>query len=147
MAYTPTTWVTGDTVTATKLNKLEQGVANAGGGGGGNLFYEVTTTNFPVSTNIVGGFAYLKKSGNTYAFANMISSFSEATAIYGNQTACWFTNVSVPTLENYYLAYQAGSGVELTAFSGGIESTPVTVNGLNFYIVTGDFSISASGWL
>ena len=33
MAYTPTQWVTGDTVTATKLNKLEQGVANAGGGG------------------------------------------------------------------------------------------------------------------
>ena len=30
MAYTPTTWVTGDTVTATKMNKLEQGVANAG---------------------------------------------------------------------------------------------------------------------
>ena len=34
MAYTPTTWVAGDTVTATKLNKLEQGVANAGGGSG-----------------------------------------------------------------------------------------------------------------
>lgn len=33
MAYTPTNWVTGDTVTATKMNKLEQGVANAGGGG------------------------------------------------------------------------------------------------------------------
>lgn len=33
MAYTPTTWVTGDTITATKLNKLEQGVSNAGGGG------------------------------------------------------------------------------------------------------------------
>lgn len=30
MAYTPTNWGTGDTVTATKLNKLEQGVANAG---------------------------------------------------------------------------------------------------------------------
>lgn len=30
MAYTPTQWATGDTVTATKLNKLEQGVANAG---------------------------------------------------------------------------------------------------------------------
>lgn len=30
MAYTPTNWVTGDTVTATKMNKLEQGVANAG---------------------------------------------------------------------------------------------------------------------
>lgn len=31
MAYTPTTWNRGDTVTSTKLNKLEQGVANAGG--------------------------------------------------------------------------------------------------------------------
>lgn len=32
MAYTPTNWATGDTVTATKLNKIEQGIANAGGG-------------------------------------------------------------------------------------------------------------------
>lgn len=38
MAYTPTTWVTGDTVTATKMNKLEQGVANAGGA----TFFNIT---------------------------------------------------------------------------------------------------------
>ena len=31
MAYTPTNWVTGDTVTATKMNKIENGIANAGG--------------------------------------------------------------------------------------------------------------------
>ena len=30
MAYTPTTWVTGDTITAVKLNNMEQGIANAG---------------------------------------------------------------------------------------------------------------------
>lgn len=30
MAYTPTTWANGDTITAEKLNKLEQGVANSG---------------------------------------------------------------------------------------------------------------------
>lgn len=29
MAYEPTTWRTGDVVTSTKLNKLEQGVAGA----------------------------------------------------------------------------------------------------------------------
>ena len=28
MAYDPTTWTTGDTITAEKMNKLEQGVAN-----------------------------------------------------------------------------------------------------------------------
>lgn len=32
MSYTPTNWKSGDVVTSTKLNKLEQGVAAAGGG-------------------------------------------------------------------------------------------------------------------
>ena len=32
MSYTPTTWVTGDTITAVKLNNMEQGIADAGGG-------------------------------------------------------------------------------------------------------------------
>ncbi len=32
MSYEPTNWKAGDVVTSAKLNKLEQGVANAGGG-------------------------------------------------------------------------------------------------------------------
>ena len=32
-SYTPTTWATGDTITATAMNKIENGIANAGGGG------------------------------------------------------------------------------------------------------------------
>lgn len=31
MSYTPTVWVTGDTVTPEKLNKIEQGIYDAGG--------------------------------------------------------------------------------------------------------------------
>ena len=31
-SYTPTTWATGDIITAEKLNKIEQGIANAGSG-------------------------------------------------------------------------------------------------------------------
>lgn len=30
MAYTPTVWATGDIITAEKLNKMEQGIENAG---------------------------------------------------------------------------------------------------------------------
>lgn len=30
MSYTPNTWATGDTITAAKLNNIEQGIANAG---------------------------------------------------------------------------------------------------------------------
>lgn len=33
MSYTPTNWKTGDIVTSEKLNKLENGVADAGGSG------------------------------------------------------------------------------------------------------------------
>lgn len=29
MSYTPTTWTTGDTITATKLNKIENGIVSA----------------------------------------------------------------------------------------------------------------------
>lgn len=32
MGYTPTTWNTGDTITASALNKIEQGIAEGGGG-------------------------------------------------------------------------------------------------------------------
>lgn len=50
MSYEPTNWQTGDVVTSQKLNKLEQGVADAGGGGGGNLVlhisYDEATTTF-----------------------------------------------------------------------------------------------------
>lgn len=34
MAYTPTEWKCGDTITAEKLNKLENGLADCCGGGG-----------------------------------------------------------------------------------------------------------------
>lgn len=30
MSYTPTTWTTGDTITASALNKIENGISNAG---------------------------------------------------------------------------------------------------------------------
>ena len=30
MSYTPTTWATGDTITASAMNKIENGIANAG---------------------------------------------------------------------------------------------------------------------
>lgn len=33
MSYTPTTWTTGDTISASALNKIENGIADAGGGG------------------------------------------------------------------------------------------------------------------
>lgn len=49
MSYTPTNWKAGDTVTSTKLNKMEQGIVNAGGA---NIL--VTNCNLD-SSNASGG--------------------------------------------------------------------------------------------
>ena len=51
MSYTPTEWQRGDIVTSQKLNKLEQGVANAGGSG---IFYvtKIFTGSDPVITSL-----------------------------------------------------------------------------------------------
>lgn len=43
MAYEPTVWKSGDVITSTKLNKLENGVAEAGGGTGGGALICNTT--------------------------------------------------------------------------------------------------------
>ena len=53
MSYTPTTWTTGDTITATKLNKMEQGIANAGGGIDALVYQERGTGDW----QIIGDFA------------------------------------------------------------------------------------------
>ena len=43
--YEPHTWVAGETVTASKLNNMEQGIANSGGGGGVAVYAEYDSEN------------------------------------------------------------------------------------------------------
>ena len=146
MSYTPTTWTTGDTITATAMNKIENGIASAGGGG--SVFYEVTTTNFPNSNNQIGYFAYIKDNDGTYTVPTRSSSMLDTMFVYGNNTCCEFTFGPVPSLENYYYAFFPNSGVTITSSSGGIAGNPVVVSGSgNGYIVTGDFTASFEGWL
>lgn len=44
MSYEPTVWETGDVITSTKLNKLENGLAEASGGGTGGGVLKVKMT-------------------------------------------------------------------------------------------------------
>ena len=48
MAYNKTTWKNGDTITAEKLNNLEEGVAGASSTGGGVFIVEVEKSSPPV---------------------------------------------------------------------------------------------------
>ena len=51
MSYTPTTWTTGDTITATAMNKIENGIANAGSDYDLVILYDRST----LSASIVSG--------------------------------------------------------------------------------------------
>ena len=68
MSYTPTSWTTGDTITASALNKIEQGIANAGGGGGGT---QITATMDQTGLTLDASYNELKQillSGSTPFF-------------------------------------------------------------------------------
>lgn len=145
MAYTPTNWSTGDTITASDMNKLENAVANAGGGGG--VFFTYTTTNFPSGTSSpVLYFCYIKKTGNTYSICTMpASGFFDFMNASGNYTYAWHTEGNVPTIPDYYLAAVPGSSiVEFTNMSGGIASDPILIDGMPHFIITGDFSVTVN---
>lgn len=52
MIYTPHTWTSGEVVTASKMNALEQGIGNAGGSG---LLIDLSEmTDRPYTTNVTG---------------------------------------------------------------------------------------------
>ena len=44
MSYTPTEWKTGDVITSSGLNKMEEGIAAASSGGGGAFVVGYNTT-------------------------------------------------------------------------------------------------------
>lgn len=53
MSYTPTSWSTGDTITAAAMNKIENGIANAGGGVDAVVWFPNSTEGW----QIIGDFA------------------------------------------------------------------------------------------
>lgn len=84
MSYTPTNWSAGDTVTSAKLNKMEQGIANAGGANilvahcgdiSSNITLDVTLKQI-----VDADFTIIQvnsEDGRRYAFINQIYSYED----------------------------------------------------------------------
>ena len=90
MSYTPTTWTTGDTITATKLNKMEQGIAD----GGGLVHYTDTSGTLDCTYNdlladiTAGRLPYISNSGADVTFGVLV------TLDTVNDYEAWFSSVS-----------------------------------------------------
>ena len=52
MAYTPTTWTTGDTITASAMNKIENGIAGAGSVLVCNASFSSTANNYVLDKTV-----------------------------------------------------------------------------------------------
>ena len=136
MAYTPTTWTTGDTITASAMNKIEQGIANAGNVVRGMV---LAPDGFNSASHEFGFIGYFKQINNrwestegeraVYWVANQWSSF-QVIAPPESSGIKVFWAVYAPLLNS----------VTLT-FSGDINSTPITVydssGSYNGYELTG----------
>lgn len=108
MAYTPNTWATGDTITAQKLNNMEQGIANAGGAVQvGYTFADGTITLDKTWKEINDGMA----AGNTYVIVFDLEDFG---------TYYWSVTVAVIA----YAAYDSGNYSVNYGWGGFDTSTP-----------------------
>ena len=120
MSYTPTTWTTGDTITATKLNKIEQGIANAGGGG-------------------VDCIIYTDSNGNPAVYGNFDSALDKLTsgipiAVFGYEGANssgYFASGAYPTILGW--EYNATSPNQIKLYNASASGYIWTANGLTYW--------------
>lgn len=84
MAYVKTNWKTGDTITADKLNNIENGIASSGGDGGA-LITEPTCTENPDGYTIDFNITFNEIKNAYLSSKNIIASYpSETENLYGN---------------------------------------------------------------
>lgn len=99
MAYEPTQWRSGDTITSERLNKMEQGIAGSGSGDAYVLHTTRTETNDNESTTVTYSSVELREDGlpmwlvvdnyigandNTYAGVIMLDRYDNETFTYSN---------------------------------------------------------------
>ena len=104
MSYTPTEWATGDTVTAEKLNKIEQGVKNASGAKiefvtltySSGAYHGSKTVSEMVSALNSGTQFVLQISGNVYTSSHWTNNSVYFTCIYAEPSNDYgITNCSI----------------------------------------------------
>lgn len=154
MAYTPTTWTTGDTITATAMNKIENGIAGAGGG---YPYIHVTSAGFSNYVTL-GYFAIGKYDSQNHHYYAIPASASSS---YGPQ---YETLVVKDSLGNEYVypsAYPSNlpEGIVLLWIQYGGNENDYTYSGevsqlYTYYsdsasdgcrVVTGNFELYAAG--
>ena len=151
MSYDPTTWATGDTITAAKLNKVEQGIVAASSSGGGNPTALVHSSDFSRGT-YVGWFAAAKWDESENEYVQVIMNQNSAHCYYNLYIGTGSREYMYPSaqplnLPDGYVLVWAESNVDAVnyEYSGDISDEQY-----NFFfgstckcrVVTGNFEVT-----
>lgn len=146
MAYTPTVWANGDTITAANLNKIEQGIANIGQ----TPIIKVNTNN--VAATVFVRFAYgLYNAQEDYYELVKIVDPNETADVFAMQfipttgsNTYYFNNLPIPT-NGLTLLFVAISYGNTFSYSGDIGSSDVVAvwgSSANARVITGNCEIT-----
>jgi len=127
MSYTPTTWTNGDTITAAKLNKMEQGIAE--GGGGGNAVVSLSATaGFDSGSKMWGYVVFATYSNGHWTLIYDTYSRYNFVEIFGWSAPAYLYLPPIPIVDDdsysAFLIQIVGSSINTT---GGISSAPTTL--------------------
>ena len=150
MSYEQHEWVNGETITAAKMNNIEEGIVEASQGsmGGIPIMHFVAHTGVSYETWFVS-WRYAKKVGNKYEPVDMNASpYQVIAGAYGGDYYM-VAPYPVPNFDGLYLIIARDNSYSwaIDSTSGNIsEPITITVNGYDDvgYIITGDFEIEAT---
>jgi len=149
MSYTPTTWTTGDTITASAMNKIENGIANAGSMA--MVIVDFNNGGISGSVGVYVGYAKYISAHSIYSIESPMLEYFSATP-----RGRMYIPVCIPSTEDDYKAYIffndfindiAGytitGNISTTKIEGHVRTGSSTWNSESFYgfEVTGDGEI------
>ena len=146
MSYSPTTWSTGDTITASAMNKIENGIANAGG----SAIVRLSASGFPTQTWVYGYivWATYDSQNSRWVLTQSTDTFWDGIVGFANDVPTiippFFT--VLPTSDDVGVFFVPDGGADVSSVTGDITATDLYFSWGSLlsgaYRITGDGSIS-----
>ena len=134
MSYEPTVWVTGDVVTATKMNKIEQGISENSGDGSTGLIVNMEEDNgayilderFSTIADCIesGGMVYIHGT-QTAEESTEIDFYAPVLTLLDSESGIYAIEIYVYSMENY--SFAAATREDYPTTSNGNDSQPESV--------------------
>lgn len=143
MSYSPKTWGTGDTVYASDLNRIENGIANAGGS---FAVVALSATGYSSASRTLGYIVYARRVNNTWVVVADDNGDWLGLYAFGNNILCNFIPPQYAMVSSEVCPFLVNVQADEIVTTGDVSDTPENI----YYsygsgIQGGGYRISGSG--